>query len=149
MLPIVVSVMVDAPLWRVWEALADLPSHTEWMADAEAIEFPAGHGTGEGTVMLVDTRVGPFRLEDRLEITQWEEPETIGVDHRGLVRGTGSFHLSPMAGGIRVTWREDLRFPWWLGGPLAALVARPVLSLIWAGNLRRFRSMVEEPVSRR
>jgi hypothetical protein len=97
--------------------------------------------------MLVDTRVGPFRLVDRLEVTEWEEERTIGVDHRGVVRGNGRFDLAPMADGIRFTWTEELRFPWWLGGPLASLVARRVLAAVWRRNLLRFKAMVETGVS--
>lgn len=143
MLPIVVSVVVDAPLGRVWGALADLPSHTEWMADAEAIHFLTDRRSGVGTVMTVETRIGPFRLSDRLEVTAWEEGRGIAVDHQGIVRGAGRFDLSPMANGIRFTWREQLHFPWWLGGPVTALVARPVLARVWAGNLSRFKRMLE------
>lgn len=141
MRPISVSVVVDAPLGAVWDALSDLPSHTEWMADAASIEFPAGQA-GTGTEMLVDTRLGPFRLTDRLEIIAWEPPRTMAVEHRGVVRGWGRFDLIPMADGIHLTWTEDLRFPWWLGGPITALAAHPLLSRIWAGNLRRFRRRV-------
>lgn len=141
------SVMVDAPLERVWEALADLASHTEWMADAEAIHFPSGQRSGRGTVMTVDTKLGPLRLTDRLEVIGWDEFRSIAVDHRGIVRGTGRFELAPMANGIRFTWREHLRFPWWLGGAPTALLARLILTRVWSGNLRRFKTMVE--VSRR
>lgn len=143
MLPIAVAVTVDAPLGRVWDALADLPSHSEWMADAEAIHFPSDRRTGPGTVMTVETRVGPFRITDRLEVTAWEERRGITVDHRGIVGGTGRFELAPLANGIRVTWREHLRFPLWLGGPVTALLARPVLARVWARNLRRFQRMLE------
>lgn len=143
MLPIVVSVVVDAPLERVWGALADLSSHTDWMADAEAIHFLTDRRSGAGTVMAVETRVGPFRLTDRLEVTAWDDRRGITVDHQGIVRGTGRFDLSPMANGIRFTWREHLRFPWWLGGPVTALAARPVLARVWAGNLSRFKRMLE------
>lgn len=143
MLPIVVSVVIDAPLGRVWDALADLGSHTEWMTDAEAIRFLSDHRSGTRTVVTVETRVGPFRLTDRLEVTAWEECRSMAVDHQGIVRGTGRFDLAPMANGIRLTWREHLRFPWWLGGAATALLARPVLTRVWAGNLRRFKRMLE------
>jgi hypothetical protein len=43
----------------------------------------------------------------------------------------------------RVTWDERLRFPWWLGGPVAGLVAAPVLRRVWRGNLRRLGSLVQ------
>jgi hypothetical protein len=146
---IITSVMVDAPLARVWEALADLESHPRWMADAVAIEFLGPQRAGVGTVMLVETRIGPLQLVDRLEVTAWEEARSISVDHRGLIRGAGRFDLAPLAGGVRFTWAEDLVFPWWMGGPIAMLLVRPVLAMIWRRNLRRFKARLEEPLSDR
>lgn len=143
MVPVVVSVVVDASLQTVWQELADLASHVEWMADAERIEFHRDTRRGPGTVMDVATRVGPFRLVDRLVVTEWEPGLRIAVDHEGLVRGTGRFEMAPMADGIRVRWREDLRFPLWLGGSFTALAAAPVLSWIWRRNLARLRERIE------
>lgn len=143
------AVVVDASREEVWSALADLASHPIWMTDAVGLEFEDDRRSGMGTVMLVDTRVGPFRLTDRLEVTEWEEERAIGVDHRGVVQGKGRFDLAPMADGIRFTWTEQLEFPWRLGGPLAALVARPVLAAVWRRNLLRFKAMVETGVSDR
>ena len=47
--------------------------------------------------------------------------------------------------GTLVTWEETLDFPWWVGGPPGAIVARFVLSQIWKGNLRRLASLIETP----
>ncbi len=43
----------------------------------------------------------------------------------------------------RFTWQERLAFPWYLGGPLTALLAAPVLAAIWKRNLRRLKSLLE------
>ena len=57
--------------------------------------------------------------------------------------GRRPVRLAPQpAGRTRITWDERLRFPW-LGGPVAGLVAAPVLRLMWRGNLRRLASLVE------
>ena len=65
--------------------------------------------------------------------------------HRGVVTGVGRFTLRASSDGRRteVTWDEDLRFPWHLGGPVGAALARPVLRRLWAGNLRRLAARVE------
>jgi hypothetical protein len=34
-------------------------------------------------------------------------------------------------------------FPWYLGGPLTALLAAPVLAAIWKRNLSRLKSQLE------
>ncbi len=121
----------------VWEALADLRSHAEWMKDAESVEFATEMERGVGTAMRVATRVGPFRTMDVIEVTGWTESESIDVIHKGLVTGSGTLAVSRTNGSTRVSWIENLRFPWWLGGPVTALLAKPVLAAIWRGNLER------------
>jgi uncharacterized membrane protein len=137
------SVVIDAPLAVVWKEAADLPSHAEWMADAESIEFLTEARSGLGTRMKVETVVGPLRTTDFMEITDWQEGRSIGVRHTGLVTGSGHFRLAPVAGGTQFTWTETLTFPWYLGGPLTALFAKPVLGWIWRRNLAGLKRRIE------
>lgn len=132
-----VTTTISAPPQTVWPHLADLGSHVEWMADAEAIRFTTPQRRGVGTTFECDTRVGPFRVVDRMEVTEWDEGRLIGVRHRGLVSGTGRFTLERLDGGqrTRFTWQEDLAFPWRL--------AAPVLGAIWRRNLTRLKSRIE------
>lgn len=135
-----VSVDIPLPRQQVWNAISDLAGHAQWMSDVESIEFEGEPRHGVGTVMLVATRIGPFALLDRIEVTAWEPPARIGVRHDGLVKGEGEFRLDPIAGATRFSWNESLEFPPILGGPLAAWVAGPILASIWRRNLRRFAS---------
>ncbi len=134
-----VSVDVPAPIEEVWRELADLPAHVEWMADARRIRFRSHVTSGPGTLMAVETALGPLRTTDLIEVVAWEPPRRIEVAHRGRVGGTGEFLLEPTASGTRFTWRESLRFPWFLGGRLGERLARPMLRLSWRRNLDRFR----------
>ncbi len=141
---IVASVEVPASPREVWRHLADLASHPRWMVDAEQVEFVGSRTSGVGTRMRVHTRVGPFRTVDLMEVTVWDEPHIIAVRHEGVVKGDGRFQLSSTADGTRLTWTENLRFPWFLGGPLVGMVARPVLRRLWHRSLRRFAAYVVE-----
>jgi len=85
-----VSVVIEAPLGKVWAAVADLESHVEWMADAESITFLTDRRTGLGTRMEVASRVGPLRTTDVMQVTEWVDRRRIGVRHTGLVTGEGS-----------------------------------------------------------
>ncbi len=134
---------IAAPIDTVWREAADLPSHAEWMADAESIEFDGDQRVGIGTVMRVKTVVGPLRTTDRMEVTEWLEGESIGVKHSGLVTGSGFFRLSPVAGGTRFTWTEELTFPLYLGGAITAFLAKPVLGFIWKRNLGGLKRRIE------
>lgn len=139
-----VSVEIQAPLEAVWAAAADLGSHTEWMTDAESITFITARQRGLGTRMEVATRIGPLRTKDVMEVTEWEDRRRIGVRHTGLVTGQGAFELEEIdPATTRFTWRERLTFPWYLGGPLIARVAAPVLGAVWKRNLKRLKSRLE------
>jgi carbon monoxide dehydrogenase subunit G len=123
-----------APVDAVWSALADIPSHVTWMADAEAITFTSRRREGVGTTFDCATKVGPLRLNDKMEVTEWSPRRAMTVRHVGLVTGEGRFTLHRR--GRRRTelvWEEALSFPWWIPSWPAAVV----LAMIWRGNLRR------------
>ncbi len=139
-----VSTLIDAPRAQVWEVVRHIDRHVDWMVDAEAIRFTSHRRSGVGTTFDCETRIGPFRLTDRMEITQWRSRRKMGVRHSGLVTGAGQFTLAPRAGGrTRFAWEERLRFPWWMGGPIGTMLGRPVLSLVWRRNLRTLKHLVE------
>lgn len=147
---ITVSTVIDASPAQVWAAIEDVATHVEWMADAEAIRFTSTRTEGVGATFDCDTRVGPLRLTDRMEITRWEPRRAMGVRHVGVVTGDGVFTLSPARRGFRrrratrFEWSERLRFPWWMGGPVGAVVGGQVLRLVWARNLRTLKHLVEQ-----
>ena len=139
-----VSAVVDAPPRKLWRHVRDVASHPAWMDDAVAIRFTSPQRTGVGTTFDCDTRVGPFSLTDRMEVTEWSEGRAMGIRHVGLVTGGGRFTLRRARGGrTRFTWTEQLSFPWWMGGPLGAAVAAPVLRRVWRGNLANLKRLVE------
>ena len=89
--------------------------------DATTIRFKGGQRRGAGSRFECDTRFGPLRLTDVMEVTEWEHGERIGVRHGGVVSGAGSFTLRDVPGqATRVEWEELLVFPWWLGAALGA-----------------------------
>jgi uncharacterized protein YndB with AHSA1/START domain len=145
-----VSRVLAAPPPAVWAQLADIADHVTWMADAAAIRFTSDRREGLGTTFECDTRVGPLTTVDVMEVTDWRPGEAMGVRHAGVVTGTGRFTLAAVSGGrSRLTWAEDLSFPWYLGGPVTARLATPVLRRLWAGNLRRFADRLESaPITR-
>ena len=141
---VVVSTVIDRSPTEVWSDVRNIASHVDWMLDAEAIRFVSDRTEGVGTRFECDTKVGPFALTDVMEITAWVDEQTMGVRHVGLVEGTGEFTLRSVGQDqTEFRWEEDLSFPWWMGGPLGALVARPVLRAIWKGNLKRLKARIE------
>lgn len=134
---IAVNRVFPVPHDRVWEAISDLGSHTDWMKDAKWIVFTHDQQRGKGTRMKVKTVVGPFRTIDVMEVIGWEEGRSIEVIHKGLITGQGTLQAESQGARTLVSWSETLRFPWWLGGGITAWLARPFLAAIWRGNLKR------------
>ncbi|MFM7755668.1 MAG: SRPBCC family protein [Actinomycetota bacterium] len=143
---ITVSIDLEAPPSLVWEVVEPIERHVDWMADAVAIRFHGDQQRGVGTRFACDTKVGPIKLTDQMEITEWIPGEAMGVKHTGLVTGTGIFTLAPLDGGqrTRFTWSEQLTFPWWLGGRLGEIIGGGlVMKAIWRRNLKKLKTLVE------
>jgi hypothetical protein len=139
-----VSTVIGASPGRVWDDVKDIASHVSWMEDAVAIRFTSSRRSGVGTAFDCDTRVGPLRLTDRMEVTEWRPRRSMGIRHVGLVTGTGRFTLRRRPRGrTRFTWEERLVFPWWMGGPVGGLVGGQVLRLVWKRNLRNLKRRLE------
>jgi hypothetical protein len=146
---IAVSVVLAASPETVWNIIEPVERHVDWMADAEAITFDSEQTRGVGTRFTCLTKVGPIRLRDHMEITEWEPGRCMGVQHRGLVVGSGRFTLTAQGNDTLFAWEEDLTFPWWLGGQLgSAIGGKLVLSSIWKRNLRRLAMLVTRAARR-
>lgn len=140
-------ITIDAPPATVWADIKRIESHVEWMRDAKSIRFlgpTRRRRTGVGTKFECVTGVGPFVTTDLLVVTEWRPRRAIGISHHGAVRGRGRFTLRRKRGGrTRFCWREQLRFPWWVGGPVGELLAWPLLRGIWKRNLRQLKARIE------
>lgn len=135
---------IGAPVERVWRTVEDISTHTEWMADAESITFVSEQRSGVGTQFDCLTRVGPLSTVDRMRITEWEPEAVMGIEHHGLVTGSGRFTLRASGAGLtEFCWDEDLRFPIWMGGAIGERAGRPMLLRIWRANLARLRTLAE------
>jgi len=144
---ITVSIELAASPARVWEIVEPVERHIDWMADAVAIRFTNSQTRGVGTTFDCDTKVGPIKLTDRMEITEWVPEKSMGVKHVGIVTGTGVFTIEPLGNGqyTKFTWSEKLTFPWWLGGPIGEVIGgNIVMKAIWRRNLKKLQALVEK-----
>ena len=141
-----VSIDIDATPAQVWAVVEPVERHIDWMHDAVAIRFTSEQTRGTGTTFLCDTKVGPIKLVDAMEITAWEPEQRMGVRHTGIVTGEGEFTLTPIDLGrrTRFTWTESLKFPWYLGARLGERIGgQVVMKAIWRRNLKNLDRLVE------
>ena len=100
-------------------------------------------GGRPGTTFECLTRIGPFRTNDGMIVTEWEPGRVMGIEHRGLFTGTGRFTLEPVGRAQTCfTWTEEIHFPWWMAGPVGARGAQPILQRVWRANLERLARLV-------
>jgi hypothetical protein len=137
---------IGVPPDAVWDAMADIETHIEWMADAVAITFRTDQRTGIGTEFECLTRVGPFTTTDVMTVTEWRPGVVMGIEHRGVVTGRGRFTLHALPGELtELCWDEELHYPWWMGGPAGERASRPIFCRLWRANLARLREKAETP----
>ena len=108
-----------------------------------AIRFTSPSRDGVGATFDCDTRIGPLRLTDRMEVTEWDPPRAMGIRHVGLVTGSGHFRLDAVPAGTRFGGEEELTFPMWMGGGAGGRAAAPVLGRVWRRNLANLKALVE------
>ena len=135
---------IEASPEVVWNAISDIQTHVEWMADASDIRITSEQTEGIGVTFDCDTKVGPLKTTDKMQITEWTPNQTLTIRHKGLVEGTGSFILEKNSDGKTLfIWEEKLDFPLLFGGRSAEFFAKPVLIKIWKKNLFRLKHLVE------
>ena len=137
-----VSTTINAPIKTVWNEVSRLENHTNWMNDAEKIDFLSENNSGMGTEMKVLTKIGPIKLYDYMTVTNWEVEKSIAVDHIGIVTGKGEFKLEEIdENNTKFNWEETLKFPIYLGGIIGEFFGAPILKLIWRKNLKNLKEL--------
>ncbi|MFF3848962.1 SRPBCC family protein [Streptomyces sp. NPDC002328] len=102
---------------EAWRRLTEWPRHGDVVPLTRVTVVTPGP-TREGTVFVARSGVGPFTVDDRMEVTVWcppdadeESPGLCRLEKRGrIVLGWAEIEVRPGPGGrARVVWREELR----------------------------------------
>jgi len=141
---ITIDIIIRHDRHDTWDELRHIDRHVTWMSDAQRIDFHSDQREGVGTTFDCLTRIGPFTTTDVMTITRWQDEVAMGVTHRGLFTGRGEFSLLAIGNDTKLTWKEDLRFPWWAASSLGAVLARPVLRAIWRKNLANLAKVIDQ-----
>ncbi|MEI5528158.1 SRPBCC family protein [Streptomyces brasiliscabiei] len=103
------------PADRAWQRLTDWPRHAD-VVPLTRVTVRTPPPTGEGTVFVARSGVGPLAFDDPMEVTLWQPPSGAVpgkcrlVKRGSFVTGWAEFEVLPYGdGGSRAVWREDLR----------------------------------------
>jgi uncharacterized membrane protein len=138
------TVIVKAPVARVFAAFMDWESQSEWIP-LTTVKVVEGGG-GEGSLVEAVTALGPAALRDELRVVRVDPPYEVRVVHCGKVlRGPGSMRCTPMAGDrTQVVLHEWFHLPGGAAGKIAWPVLWPGSKIGFTGALRKFGRMVEQ-----
>ncbi len=121
---------------RLWDVLADLERHREWMTDVRSLRFLTEQRSGVGTMYVIEVTAGPLRARDHIEVIAWDRPSELAITHRiGPARGEGRFLLEVDGPGTRLKWRTRFEVPAWVGGRLTERLGAPATRRLLTRNL--------------
>ena len=106
------SLVIDAPINKVWAALADWESQGEWMLQT-TVEVTSDIREGVGTSIAAFTGIGKLGIMDHMTVTSWNPPTICDVVHTGaIIKGTGRFELTVLSeNSTRFDWSEEILAP--------------------------------------
>lgn len=137
------SVDLPCPPTEAWAVLTRWERQVDWMLDADEIVVRSEQRCGVGVRLEVRTRLFQIpAFTEPMEVTAWDPPRALAIDHGGLLRGHGTWILAPVPGGTRFTWSEDvaLRVP--VLGVVAAAIYAPVLRRLMGRAQARLRLLI-------
>lgn len=115
-----IQIKINAPIEKVWAAIADWESQGDWMLQTR-VWVTSENRSGVGT--SISALTGPlvksgfkFGLLDKMVVTNWQPPYLCEVDHVGkVIKGTGKFELTDLSNGREAVtvfdWSETIKAP--------------------------------------
>ena len=107
---------IDAPLERVWEAIAAPQDWPRWWRAVKRVEpIDTGDANGVGAVGRVTWRTAlPYTIELVTRTTRIEPLRAIEAEARGELVGTGLWTFTPAgdATHLRYDWNVEVQKPW-------------------------------------
>jgi len=109
---IAMSLVIKAPIDKVWAALADWESQGDWMLQTR-VEVTSQVREGVGTTIAAFTGIGKLGVMDHMVVTSWQPPHICDVLHTGkIIKGTGRFELIAIdTDTTRFNWSEEILAP--------------------------------------
>lgn len=141
------SVKINAPAEKVWDAIADWQSQSNWMLQTKVL-LTSKEAAGVG--VTIEAFTGPLHrlyprfkwlgVIDLMRVTLWEPPHRCDVIHYGkIIKGSGTFEvISIDAARSQFNWSEEIQAP-----RVIFLLVRPFILLGVKISLSRFARILE------
>ena len=137
------SIDLPCPVLEAWDVLTRWERQVDWMLDADEIVVRSSRREGIGVRLDVRTRLFQIpAFTEPMEVTAWEPPRSLAIAHGGLVAGHGSWVLTPIDGGTRFTWTEDVELRVPAVGGLAAAIYAPVMRVLMGRAQEGLRRLI-------
>lgn len=141
--PIRSMIVIDAPIDRVWDVLADVEDQPRWMTDMKTVRMLTPGQARVGTRAEAEIRILGIKVRDPITITAFEPPRRFAIRHEGRFRGEGLIQLESGADGSTtiVRWTETIVPPYL--PHIGALFLTPILGQIFQSDLGHLRDLVQ------
>ena len=115
-----IRIKINAPIEKVWTAIADWESQGDWMLQTRVwvtSEIRVGAGTSISALTGPLVKSGfKYGLLDKMVVTNWQPPYLCEVDHVGkVIKGTGKFELTDISNeqetSTHFDWSETIKAP--------------------------------------
>jgi hypothetical protein len=137
------SIELPCDAEEAWRVLTDWERQADWMRDADSVVVTSPERAGTGVTLEVRTRLFQIpAFTERIEVTAWDPPSSLAIQHGAPVRGRGEWSLTPTAGGTRFTWVEDVELDAPILGWLLTACYAPVLGLLLRRSMHGLRASI-------
>lgn len=124
---VTVAVEVEAPPEAVWEVISNPRNLPHWDRHIVRVTGVPSTGLSEGVRYVAEMRFMALRSRVRAEVLEWEPPRRATIRLSGLIDGTVTSTVEPLANGMSgLEHAVDYRFR---GGVLGDLAARSLALL--------------------
>ena len=130
------SELLPGPPEVVWELITDWEHQDDWMLEASDFEVISEQRAGIGVRAEATIKIAGIKTRDEVRVVAWEPPKLLSIEHLGWVSGRGVLHLTPVAEGTHIYWREELKPPLGILGALGMTLFAPVMRRIFKRDLR-------------
>lgn len=137
------TIDINAPPSMVWPYLVDWERLGSWMLEASEFRVLTDHSEGVGVVAEATIRIGPISTVDRIQVTVWEPPALLELEHVGWVKGHGVMESHALDAATRLHWKERLIPPWGALGALGIRVWKPMMRRTFLRDLQALKALVE------